>query len=916
MPELSPSQLARVDDLLDELLDMPDGTRAAYLERKCPDDPAVRGEVESLLKAAQSVGSFLATPAMLTPEPLTEDIPGGTRIGTWRISGRIGRGGMGVVYEAERADGDFRQRVAVKLLRHEAVSELPRFHVERQILARLEHPAIARLYDGGVTADGRPYMVMEFIEGRPITDYCMHVSAALPERMRLFLQVCEAVAYAHRNLIVHRDLKPANILVTPQGRVKLLDFGIAKLIDADRPDLTRTAAAPLTPLTAAPEQLLGQPVTTATDIYALGLLLFELLTDTQAWSLAGGPIAQAVRVILDQPAPVPSERAANTSPAPFPPRLLRGDFDAIVAKAVRKEPVHRYGTVEALKVDVDHALRGEPVAARSGARLYVFRRILWRYRWVTIAVTAILVSLAIGLGAAAWQAQRAAIERDAARRDAAREEALRYQLTRLFRKAIEERGSQPATAKAMIDNSALRVLREYRTQPQLAGQLVLTLADLYGALEDIEGAASLLEGFVKQASPDADPAALADARQKLANIELLQGHTAQAAQLLAQAEAFWTRKPNGYAEERLEGLGIRARIQRTSGDLAAASATEREAISQRIALSGRVHRETAILYNSHAITLTAANRLDEALEAYRQTTAIYRALGLGDELDAQIVLGNMGTLEYRRGHLREAEDLLRNAYQHEQSLAGDSAAVAAVMGFYGELLSETNRTAQALTVLEEAADIATRYAGPASPVVVQNRLYLGEAQLAAGNKSAARATLVATRDAALAQYGPKHLVTLRTQVSLAQLAMAERDFTGAHTMALEAVAALRTLGARAGAALAQALQVVADSELSQGNAREAIAPLREAIGLRARVANSGWQIAQSRERLGEALAAERQPGALEMLKQAVAGLSAELGDSHPETVRARNALARSEATLPNPQARAILPAPDRAMPVP
>lgn len=894
MPELSPSQLARVDDLLDELLDVADDARAALLQRKCADDPAVRAEVESLLNAALSVGGFLAAPAMLAAEPMPEEIPPGTRVGAWRIGARIGRGGMGVVYEAERADGEFSQRVAVKLLRHEAVSELPRFHVERQILARLEHPAIARLYDGGVTADGRPYMVMEFIEGRPITDYCAHARASLPERLRLFLQVCEAVAYAHRNLIVHRDLKPANILVTPQGQVKLLDFGIAKLIDADRPDLTRTAAAPLTPLTAAPEQLLGQAVTTATDIYSLGLLLFELLTDTQAWLQAGGPIAQAVRVILDQPAPVPSERAASAAGAPFPPRMLRGDFDAIVAKAVRKEPSHRYGTVEALKSDVDHALRGEPVAARSGARLYVFSRILWRYRWVTVAVTAVLVSLAIGLGAAAWQAQQAAVERDAARRDAAREEAVRYQLTRLFRTAIEERGSQPATAKTMIDSSALRVLREYRSQPQLAGQLVLTLADLYGALEDVEGASSLLQAFVKQASPAADPSALADARQKLANIELLQGHAAQAAQLLSQAEAFWKVNPHRYAEERLEGLGIRARLQRARGDLDGAIDTEREAISRRVALSGRIHRETAVLYNSHAITLTAANRLDEALAAYRQTTAIYQALGLGDELDAQIVLGNTGSLEFRTGHLRDAEDLLRNAYQRERELAGDSAAVAAVMGYYGELLAETNRTSQALSILAEATDLGARYAGASSPLAVQNRLYLGEAQLAAGDLAAARATLRANHDAALAQYGPKHLVTLRTQVSLAQLALAEGDPAGAHNIADVAIGELRGLGARGGPSLAQALQVLAESEFAQGRAREAIAPLREAIDLRGRSASSGWQMAQARERLGEALEGERQAGASGLLRQALASLSGELGENHPETLRARNALARSE----------------------
>ena len=245
-------------------------------------------------------------------EASIEVIPADMRVGAWKIVRHIGRGGMGVVYEAVRAEGDFTQRVAIKLLRNDSISELGRFHVERQILARLEHPGIARLYDGGIAADGRPFMAMELVEGEPITEYCARTHPTLPQRMRLFTQVCEAVAYAHRNLVVHRDLKPANILVTAQGQVKLLDFGVAKLIAADDGNLTRTVGAPLTPASAAPEQLLGGPVTTATDVYTLGLLLFELLTGTQPWSPAGQPIAHAMRVVLERPAPAPSIMAASS----------------------------------------------------------------------------------------------------------------------------------------------------------------------------------------------------------------------------------------------------------------------------------------------------------------------------------------------------------------------------------------------------------------------------------------------------------------------------------------------------------------------------------------------------------------------------------------------------------------------------
>ena len=741
MSVLSAAQRVRADELLDVLLDLPATERADYLARHGKDDPAILEEVDSLLRATQKLGSFLATPARVGGAEIPCE-PADMRLGAWQITRHIGWGGMGVVYEAIRAEGNFTQRAAVKLLRHEAIAELDRFHAERQILARLEHPGIARLYDGGIAPDGRPYMVMELITGEPITDYCARTHATLAQRMRLFTDVCEAVAYAHRNLVVHRDLKPVNILVTEQGQVKLLDFGVAKLIAIDDPNLTRTLGAPLTPASAAPEQLLGGPVTTATDVYTLGLLLFELLTGTRPWAPAGAPIAHAMRVVLERPPPAPSTVAATVQDPPLPSRALRGDFDAIVAKALRMEPAHRYETVDALKLDVARAMSGEAVAARTGARLYHFGRFLRRYRWGAMAVAAVVLSLAVGLGAAAWQAKRAELERDIARRDAAREEAVRYQLTRLFRSAIADRGGAGApSAKEMIDASAQRVLREYRDDPELAGEIVITLADLYGNLEDVQGGAALLEGFLQQADPGIDPVNVADARQKFANIELARGHVEHAGQLLTQAEQFWASVPNQYAELRLEGLGIRARERRAAGDLDGAIATMRSAIQQRIALSGRVHRETAVLYNSFGLILTAARRFQEALEAYRETLAIYGALGLGEELDAQIVSANMGIVEMRLGNLTEAGTTLRTAIQHQRTLAGDSAAVGSAMGHYGRVLLLTGRAQEALPILREATDIGTRYAGPSSPVSLRNRLLLGQALLATGDPAGARETL-------------------------------------------------------------------------------------------------------------------------------------------------------------------------------
>ena len=894
MSELSAEQRARVDALMDELLDLPEARRMEWLAAQPIDDPAVRAEADSLLAASHAAQGFLSGPARPAVQPFSASLASGTLLGIWRLGRRIGRGGMGEVYEATRTQGGFEQRVAVKVLQLDAGSQLERFVAERQILARLEHPGIARLYDGGLTDDGRPYMAMEFVEGRTITAHCEQIQATLSQRLQLFMDVCEAVAYAHRNLVIHRDLKPSNILVSSEGQVKLLDFGIAKLIDAERAQLTVTAAVPLTPVCASPEQLSGGPITTATDVYALGLLLFELLTGKHPWVGPNMPMLQAMRTLMQRTAPLASRAAASAARSPVPEKLIRGDLDAIIAKALREEPAHRYPTVEGLRLDVARMLRGAPVEAREGARLYVFGRMLRRYRWAALAVAAAFLCLSAGLAVAAWQARRASIERDIALRDAAREEAVRYHLTRMFRTTIadQSQGAQPATAKSMIDSSALRVLREYRDRPQLAGQLVLTLADLYGALEDVAGAGSLLDGYVSQAGPDADPVALADARQKLAQIELLRGHADRAAVLLEQAQDFWSRAPQKYAEERLEWLGIRARLQRTRGDLAGAIATSREAIAARIALSGRDHRETAVLYNSLAISLATANQLDEALAAYRETMRIYRAVGLGDGLDAQVVLGNMGTLELRTGHLHESEALLKSAVEHERALAGDSAAVAAAMGYYGKVLSVENRAPEALAVLRESVGVADRYTGTKSPVTLQNRILFGEAQEASGDKVGARATLESAHEAALAQYGPSHPLTLRAQLALAQLAAATHNEKDARAQLSAVVAGLRTLGPQAAPYLAQALQTQGELSMADGHAQLAVDSLTEAVRLQNQVHDQTWESAVTRERLAEAALTLGRADAVGQLQAAEHDLAAELGPNHPQTLRAEQLLAQ------------------------
>jgi serine/threonine protein kinase len=407
----------RLEQLFGEASEIPAAQREQWLSALPPEDRQLAAELRSLLAAHDRGGDFLEAAVAQAehalgagPEP---DLLG-KRIGAYRLVSLLGRGGMGAVYLAERADDAFRQRVAVKLLPWALATPEARhrFLVERQTLAGLEHPNIARLLDGGETADGLPYLVMEYVDGEPIDEHCTRHGLDLERRLRLFREVCGAVEHAHRNLVVHRDLKPANILVTGQGAVKLLDFGIAKLL----PGAPAGAASPLThagrllltPMFASPEQVRGEPVTTTTDVYALGLLLFRLLVGAHPFRLATGSPAEVVRAVCDRPPPRPSlAAAAGLAGLSLPAlrRRLRGDLDNIVLTALRKEPARRYASVERLSEDVRRHLEQLPVRARRDTLSYRAGKFARRHRAGLAAAALLVASLLGGLLATLRQAR-------------------------------------------------------------------------------------------------------------------------------------------------------------------------------------------------------------------------------------------------------------------------------------------------------------------------------------------------------------------------------------------------------------------------------------------------------------------------------------------------------------------------------
>ncbi|HKQ86897.1 MAG TPA: protein kinase [Candidatus Acidoferrales bacterium] len=441
---MEPELWQRVEQVCMAALERGEAERGAYVAAACDGDAALQREVNSLLAEQGRAARFMESPAIeVAAKGFAEEEAAlrgasstiGRTVSHYRIVEKLGAGGMGEVYRAARADGAYEKQVAVKLIRSGFGSEyfLERFRNERQILARLDHPSIARLLDGGATDDGLPFIVMEYVDGIPIDEYCEKLRLSVPERLKLFRNVCLAVQYAHQNLVLHRDLKPGNILVTSSGDVKLLDFGIAKITDADENHLASAARATvlpmMTPEFASPEQVRNESMTTASDIYSLGVILYKLLCGRLPFRTNGTAPHEVARAICETDPAKPSsvildvheadgnERgAAPASKARKPGVKIAGDLDNIVLKALRKEPARRYGSVEQLSEDIRRYLDGRPVVAHKDTLLYRWGKFVRREKKIVTAAMLVMMSLTGGLIAALWEAHLAQVQRARAER--------------------------------------------------------------------------------------------------------------------------------------------------------------------------------------------------------------------------------------------------------------------------------------------------------------------------------------------------------------------------------------------------------------------------------------------------------------------------------------------------------------------
>jgi eukaryotic-like serine/threonine-protein kinase len=694
----------RIEEVFVAALEMAPEKRTAWLDQQCQGDAPLRREVESLLVAEIESANFLLGSALpkitsLLLDDEAETSRSGQHIGPYKILDELGRGGMGVVYLAARGDDQFRQSVAIKLIKRGLDTEdiLRRFNNERQILASLNHPNIGKLFDGGTTQEGLPYFVMEYIAGLPLLQYCDEHGLSTTERLQIFRRVCAAVQYAHQHLVIHRDLKPSNILVSEEGEVKLLDFGVAKLLNPDSAaeGMTQTQAVQrvMTPEYASPEQVRGQHVTTATDIYSLGVILYQLLTGARPYELKDTSAEELSRVICDYEPSKPSQVASGqqsvnsgasvrhpqvtsddgrtTKPKPKIQNLksLRGDIDNIVLMALRKDPARRYRSVEQLSADIERHLKGLPVIARKDTFKYRAGKFVRRNRFAVAAAALVVLSLVGGIVATAWQARAAASQARAARQEKEKAEAISAFLGQVLNSTnpvlkVSHDSSRERTITEVLDEAAGRLESgEFDNQPEVKAELERIIADSYNGQGRHRLADQHMEEYVALLSKiygENDPRTL-PASASWATLLFTRGELTEAEKKFRQVLPLMRteqQKGNLKAEVLLDALLNFAYLRRTQGDPKEAESLFREVLALRHQIPVESVVPIAVTQSTLASTLADQGRFDEALQTAREAVAEARQRGETDRPDFGFSLTVLGGFLTDKGDFVEADTAL------------------------------------------------------------------------------------------------------------------------------------------------------------------------------------------------------------------------------------------------------------------
>jgi serine/threonine-protein kinase len=756
-----PSRWQQIEELFHAALAMPADARPGYLAGACRDE-SIRDEVDRLLKAQARAEGFLRADVGPEGSGLNEAAMVGRRIGPYRLVEYVASGGMGAVYRAERADREFEQQVAIKLVNRWMVTPLvrQRFQRERQTLANLEHAGITRLLDGGTTEDDIPYLVMEYVAGLPIDAYCARRGLAITDRLGLFREVCDVVAHAHRNLVVHRDLKPGNILVTEDGRPTLLDFGIAKLLEmapeagAARTTLQQLRA--LTPQYASPEQIRGEPVTTAADVYSLGVVLYELLTGRRPYRLTGHSTYEDERTVCETEPRLPSDAVREEADdeedhgrdrrLPEPPaRLrhrLRGDLDAIVMKAMEKQPAERYESVTALADDIARYLNGQPVRARHHTVRYRAAKFVRRNAFAVGAAAIVAISVVGGGVAASIGLVREAWAHQLALEEAAEAEAINRFLNEMLSSVDPGRDGRDVRVAEILERAAQDVGSRFEDRPEVQAELRTTIGKCYRALGMLEPAAVQLERALelREAQRGAEHRETLESLNELAVLRIMQGDLAAAEELLAGALASARRQLDTRDELFLSILSSLAGLRNVQARLPEAETLLRELLDvQRLTLE-ETHPDTIRTIHNLALVLHRQDK-DEQAEPYcRRALELHEQVHGADHIHTVRARGNLGNLLMERGDLEKAEPLVLGALEGSGRLLGDQhpetitlprghLRIARYRDHVGICLAALGRFSEAEQELLAAQDALHRQAGDLHPYTqksVANLIWLYE----------------------------------------------------------------------------------------------------------------------------------------------------------------------------------------------
>lgn len=785
-----PARWAEIDALFHEVADLPASEQRDFLARACEGREDLRDAVMRLLEADRNPGCVLDRRLELVAEPLLRDeasgeaeavtprLAPGTPIGPYRILGILGTGGMGDVYRAERADGAYEREIAVKLVRSVRLRSVAAFRRERQILARLDHPGIATLLDGGVTDEGVPFLAMELVEGRPITDYARDEQLDIKERLQLVLEVIEAVDYAHRNLVVHRDLKPSNILVSASGQAKLLDFGIARLLEEGEEEGTLLTGFPLTPGYAAPEQIRGEPITTAADVYGIGVILYELLAGRHPFGRVSSSWNDLERVLEQTPAPV------SKSPELDRPerRALRGDIDTIVQKALHKEPHRRYDSVRSLGEDIECFLSGRPVAARPDTFGYRFSKLVQRNRAVSVVISALLVAVVLGGVGTFSQARNARLQ-------AERREAVSDFVLGLFATADSDLNpGKPVSAIDLLEAGFARI-DSLAAGPEIRVDLLTTLGSLFDKLGHSERAHALLDQAVSEAraSLAADDPALAGALDALGVALLRIDDLEQAERILT--EALEVRRSNG---------ATAIEVATTQGNLAA--------------------------------TLRNRGRFDESAAMYESAIARLEAVANGDSSMFASELMGLGQVRQFQDRLRDAENLFRTVQRLTRESQAAQRSRAYATHNLGVVLAVQGRYPEAEAAHREASELWRRLFPGGHPEISRSYEAIGRVAEREGRWSEADSLYGAAIDSWSALYGTDdaHIATIRA--NQANLRYFAGEFAEAAAAYREGIRIWRANDNRP--LLASGLRNLGIIERERGDLASADSLLAEALHLR------------------------------------------------------------------------------------